>query len=294
MTRKKLVIALITLATLVAAGLAACGDSKPTGVLEGPTSDAGVEEGKVSSLGDTWVRPADGMVMVYVPGGEFEMGSTEGGSDEQSVHTVALDGFWIDRTEVTNAQYRRCVEERACTPPIESGSHTLDPYYSNSNYGDYPIIHVSWHQAKAYCAWAGARLPTEAEWEYAARGSDGRTYPWGSSAPDCDKANYWGREIGCVGDMTAVGSYPAGASWCGVLDMAGNVWEWIADWYQSDYYSVSPLRNPLGPDSGTRKVVRGGSWSPDWNGIRATRRSSGSPSNRYPLVGFRCVGLPGE
>jgi formylglycine-generating enzyme required for sulfatase activity len=240
------------------------------------------------SLGDTWPRPTDGMVMVYVPAGEFEMGSAEGDSDEQPVHIVALDGFWIDQTEVTNGQYQRCVESGDCNPPVESRSSTRDSYYGNSTYDDYPVIYVSWHQANAYCEWAGARLPTEAEWEYAARGSDGRTYPWGNSVPDCDKANYWDKEDGCVGDTTAVGSYAAGVSWCGALDMAGNVWEWVADWY-ADYPSGREV-NPTGPSSGESRVLRGGSWVRAANRLRCTYRNRAPPDNWGGHRGFRCAG----
>jgi len=232
------------------------------------------------SLGDTWTRPADGMVMVYVPAGEFEMGSMEGEDNEQPVHTVAVDGFWIDQTDVTNAQFALCVAAGACDPPAKSRSYTHGSYYGNSAYDGYPVIYVSWRQAADYCEWAGGRLPAEAEWEYAARGSDGRTYPWGNSAPDCGKANY----SGCVGDTTAVGSCPAGASWCGAQDLAGNVWEWVADWYESDYYSVSPYSNPPGPASGTSKVLRGGGWPHYWYAVRVAVRNDNNPVRRITTL----------
>jgi len=228
------------------------------------------------------------MVMVYVPAGEFEMGSTEGNDDEKPVHTVALDGFWIDRTEVSNAQYRRCVEAGDCSSPPESGSTTRDSYYGNSTYDDYPVIYVSWRQAADYCTWAGGRLPTEAQWEYAARGSDGRTYPWGDSAPDCSKANYRGADGLCVGDTSAVGAYSTGASWCGALDMAGNVWEWVADWY-GDYPSGRQV-NPTGPSSGEYRVLRGGSWLGSRNHARCAFRNWGRVlTHWYDHVGFRCA-----
>ena len=234
-------------------------------------------------VGSAWIRPADGMVMLDVPAGEFEMGSTEGRSDEQPVHTVVLDGFWIDRTEVTNDQYRRCVEAGVCEPLARNGSRTRDSYYDDSAYDDYPVIYVSWRQATDYCAWAGGRLPTEAEWEYAARGSDGRTYPWGSDAPDCDKANY----SGCVGDTTAVGSCPAGISWCGALDMAGNVWEWVADWYGN--YPSGRQVNPTGPSSGEYRVLRGGSWLLVPGFVRGANRRRIHPDDSNAHSGFRCA-----
>jgi serine/threonine-protein kinase len=227
------------------------------------------------------------MVMVYVPAGEFEMGSTEGPAGEQPVRTVTLNGFWIDRTEVANAQYLRCVEAGGCSPPPERGSYTRDPYYGNSTYDNYPVIFVSWYQVEDYCTWAGGRLPTEAEWEYAARGLDRRTYPWGDSAPDCSKANYRGVDGLCVGDTNAVGSYPAGASSCGALDMAGNVWEWVADW--SGYYPSEHQVNPTGASSGEKRVLRGGSWRYGRISARCAYRGGREPDGRGGLIGFRCA-----
>jgi formylglycine-generating enzyme required for sulfatase activity len=220
------------------------------------------------------------MVMVYVPAGEFEMGSTEGRDDEQPVHTVMLDGFWIDQTEVTNAQYALCVAEGAC----RESAYAHDGSYNGENY---PVVGVSWQDAANYCAWVGGRLPTEAEWEKAARGTDGRTYPWGNSAQDCYKANYGL----CIGWRTAaVGSYPAGASPYGALDMLGNVWEWVADWYDADYYSRSPVHNPQGPDSGTLRVLRGRSFSRGARqALRCAFRGELRPHLRQYNVGFRCA-----
>ena len=237
--------------------------------------------------GDTWTRPVDGKAMVYVPAGTFIMGNAEGEPDERPPHTVVLDGFWIDQTEVSNAQYLRCVEAGDCSPPPESGSYTRDPYYGNSTYDDYPVIFVSWYQAADYCAWAGGRLPTEAQWEYAARGSDGRTYPWGDSAPDCSKANYRGADGLCVADTSGVGAYPAGASWCGALDMAGNVWEWVADWY--GHYPSEHQVNPTGPSSGEKRVLRGGSWRYGRISARCAYRGGRRPAGRGGLIGFRCA-----
>jgi WD40 repeat protein len=255
----------------------ASGSQDGTVRLWGVTGGGEATPAPAASLGDTWPRPADGMVMVYVPAGEFEMGSTEG--DEQPVHTVALDSFWIDRTEVTNVQYARCVTAGACGLPLEFGSR-----YSNRTYADYPVTGVGWYQAEAYCAWAGARLPTEAEWEYAARGPEGRMYPWGDSAPDCGKANYGG----CVGDTTAVGSYPAGASWCGALDLAGNVWEWVADWYGA--YPSGRQVNPTGPSSGEYRILRGGAWADGQNDARSAYRNWLNPVRLLGGAGLRCAG----
>jgi formylglycine-generating enzyme required for sulfatase activity len=239
------------------------------------------------SLGDTWTRPDDGMVMIYVPAGEFQMGAT-GYPDAEPVHLVVLDGFWIDRTEVTNAQYAQCVAAGRCEPPSKGKSSTRDSYYGVSAYDDYPVIYVSWYQARDYCVWARGRLSTEAEWEYAARGPEGRKYPWADGEPGCDVANY----EGCVGDTTAAGSHPAGASWCGALDMAGNVWEWVGDWYGE--YPSDRQENPAGPTSGEYRVMRGGGWDHSWGYVHTAYRRSNTPDSRFSSLGFRCVVSAGE
>ena len=251
------------------------------------------------ALGDILTRPADGMVMVYVPAGEFEMGSKDGGSDEQPVHTVSLDGFWIDETEVTNAQYAAFLNDEG--NQTEGGVTWLDlndddcligrsagEFAAKSGVADHPVIEVSWYGARAYCAWAEARLPTEAEWEYAARGPESFTYPWGNAAPTCDRANYGGQD-GCVRGMTAVGSYPGGTSWCGALDMAGNVWEWAQDWYGEDYYGTSRDRDPQGPSSGQYRILRGGSWLNGPSNVRSAGRYGDDPDYTYGPLGFRCA-----
>ena len=223
--------------------------------------------------------------MIYVPAGEFIMGSEDGENDERPQHKVQLDAFHIDKHEVTNAQYKLCVDAGVCNPPSSNRSRSRDSYYGNPAYEDYPVIYVSWHDADAYCRWAGGRLPTEAEWEKAARGTDGRKYPWGNTW-DASKVN--SREAG-PGDTTAVGSYPGGASPFGVLDMAGNVWEWCQDWYDGDYYASSPQHDPQGPGSGEHRVVRGGSWYYLETFVRAADRGRLSPGNGGDLIGFRCV-----
>jgi eukaryotic-like serine/threonine-protein kinase len=240
-----------------------------------------------SSTGSTQIRQTDGMEMVYVPAGDFLMGSPagEGDDNEHPQHTVYLDAFWIDRTEVTNRQYQQCVQAGACD---------VSRYADNSDYNgaDQPVVGVTWFNASDYCQWAGGRLPTEAEWEKAARGMDGRKYPWGNQTATCDYAVMDdGSGNGCGRGDAAwdVGSKPGGASPYEALDMAGNVWEWVADWYGSDYYDVSPANNPTGPGSGEYRVLRGGSWSHSVRSVRAANRLYSNPVYRNNNVGFRCA-----
>jgi formylglycine-generating enzyme required for sulfatase activity len=229
--------------------------------------------------------------MVWVPAGEFTMGSNEY-SDAQPVHTVYLDDYWIDQTEVTNVQYTACVDAGACDPPRSSSSSTRASYYGDSEYDDYPVVWVSWYDADTFCTWRDARLPTEAEWEKAARGTDGRTYPWGEGI-SCSQANYG---TGCIGDTSAVGSTsPDGDSPYGAFDMAGNAWEWVADWYGEDYYSSPGANeNPTGPSSGDYRVERGGAWNvTNERFVRAASRGRLPPSDgNHFNIGFRCARDP--
>ena len=229
---------------------------------------------------------AKGVSMRLVPAGEFTMGSENGSDDEKPIHQVYLDAYYMDKYEVTNALYEACVNAGVCDPPHKTSSYTHSSYYGNSQYDNYPVIKVDWYQAQTYCEWRGARLPTEAEWEKAARGTDRRGYPWGNESPNSNLLNYNQN----VGDTTEVGKYPAGASIYGALDMAGNVWEWVADWYDSNYYASSPSLNPQGPSSGDGRVLRGGAWGNGSNFVRSAFRLGDLPSLADgSYFGFRCA-----
>lgn len=198
-------------------------------------------------------------------------------ADEQPERTVTVDAFWISQTEVTNAQYARCVDAGACTAPNNSDWRT-------PGRADFPVTNIKWDQANAYAQWGGGHLPTEAQWEKAARGTDGRVYPWGNEA-DSQRLNFNSSQ----GPVT-VGSYPTGASPYGVLDMAGNVAEWVADWYAPDSYTQGPSDNPTGPASGNFRIVRGGSFNNSLNDVRTTARTPAFDTD-YENVGFR-VAIP--
>lgn len=223
------------------------------------------------------------MEMVLIPSGKFLMGFDGRDLDQRPEHEVYLAAFWIDLTEVTNTQYLACVNDGGCKPPGES------EYFRDESLNDHPVMYVSWYDARDFCAWAGKRLPTEAEWEKAARGEDARVFPWGDSPANERLANFDDN----VNKTTPVGSYPAGASPYGVLDMAGNVWEWVNDWYSIDYYRSSPDEIPTGPAIGDRKVLRGGSWFSLVDIVLRTHiRKKRQPEIRDYGTGFRCAFQP--
>ncbi len=232
-----------------------------------PTIDPNMPPAQ-AALGDTWTSPMDEMEMVYIPAGDFQMGCDPEhngmytcNEDVLPLHKVTLDAYWVDKTEVSNAQYALCVEAGACDRPDSTSSYSRSPYFSDSGYANYPVINVDWEDASNYCSWAGRELPSEAQWEKAARGESLRAYPWGDEEFSCVRANGYVWNSMCVGDTTEVGIYPQGTSPYGVLDMAGNVWEWVQDWYSETYYSsLEVYINPVGPSVGKHRVLRGGSF----------------------------------
>jgi serine/threonine protein kinase len=248
----------------------------------------------------TTVWEKDSSVMVHVPDGDFFMGSRESDTntddDEKPMHSVHLDDFWIDKYEVTDEQFARFLNEEGNQEKdgvswlnVEDKSSNIvyvgGQYKPRSGYEDHPVTYVSWYGAQSYCQWAGKRLPTEAEWEKAARGTDGRIWPWGNDW-DEDKVN--SKDAG-PGHTTAVGSYPDGVSPYGCADIAGNAWEWVADQYQGDYYQTAPDHNPQGPNQGASQVVRGGSWALPQGLTRCAGRFGLIPLVRRDDLGFRCA-----
>jgi len=266
-----------------------------------PTDEATLTPEPTATLaaGATQVSARDGMVLHFVPVGEFIMGSTDQslGSDydEKPQHTVYLDAFWIDQTEVTNGMYADFLNEMG--NQTEGRATWLDAsdedvlllqadgiWQPRDGTADFPVVEVTWYGAQAYCDWAGRRLPTEAEWEKAARGTDARSYPWGEEQ-DCSKAQV----ANCHSVLSKVGSKPDGQSPYGIYDMSGSVWEWVADWYGEDYYAQSPVENPTGPMEGLARGLRGGSYDYNWKHARTADRRLNGPANSMNDYGFRCV-----
>ena len=287
---------IVVLITMLAVAISGCDDPMTTQmdtildtVIDDPQPPASSTEG-----------------MVLIPAGEFQMGSNSGGSNEKPIHSVYIDAFYMDEYEVTNAEYAAFLNAKG--KHTESGKTWLDiggahvrveyvggVYRAKGEYENHPVIYVSWYGAVAYSKWKGKRLPTEAEWEKAARGNlSGLTYPWGNTI-DSSKANYGNN----IGDTTAVGEYTANGY--GLYDMAGNVWEWCLDEYDSGFYAVSPSQNPLsGANSiewildnytGVKsfRVLRGGSWLNPARYVRVANRLNAAPSTSYYSPGFRCA-----
>jgi formylglycine-generating enzyme required for sulfatase activity len=260
----------------------------------------------IPEIGTSRTREIDGMTMVYVPAGSFLMGSKvedeQGGNgqpypNEFPEHEVSVGAFWLDQTEVTNAQYQGCVEVGKCDPPKVAGSHSREAYYGEAEFAAYPVINITWYQAVAYCSWVGGRLPTEAEWAYAARGPDRNIYPWGIEF-DGLRLNYC--DINCTHDWpdltsddgyedtSPVGNYPSGKSWIGAYDMLGNVWEWVWDWH--DYYPGHDWEaHPRSQAPNTYRVIRGGAWDTNRSHARNAFRNWFIPASYEDSIGFRCA-----
>lgn len=260
------------------------------------TATFGIPKNEKTSLQDS-------MPQAYIQAGIVRMGGLDIHADERDelpAHDVWLDAFWIDILEVTNGMYMLCVQDKGCTPPRSWASERRPSYFNNEDFKDYPVVHVTWEQANSYCTWAKRRLPSEAEWERAARGDDFRNYPWGDEPPSEHYANF----DRLVNDTSRVGSYTQGASPFGALDMAGNVWEWVADYYAIEYYKISPEKNPTGPEMKPSKlrVIRGGSFQDEGFDLRVSKRGAALGPNPYaphrfpnlegehsPKIGFRCA-----
>jgi len=280
-----------TLLLLFLTGTAAEVSGQPIGRLGGPSitkpSHQKEESRAVPPFGD----------LVFIPAGRFMMGSSEEEVErawkecvarfpaceraifeaEYPEHLVYLKAYYIDRFNITNKQYKECVLDDECRPPHRVSIIT-DPKYDN-----YPVVFVDWSQAENYCDWAGGRLPTEAEWEKAARGIDAFIYPWGDQMKE-------GAAVWNTKSPKPVAKRAEGESSFGLYDMAGNVWDWVSDWFDPTYYKVSPYYNPQGPDSGIHKVFRGGSWSSDLAVyLRTMTRNHNKPNTWNPYVGIRCA-----
>jgi formylglycine-generating enzyme required for sulfatase activity len=298
----------LTIFSLMLIFTISCAPASPSTALVPSVLPAGTSS--PAGIGSTKVSPQDNVTMVYVPAGQFLMGSEVGLTDEQPAHTVDLDAFWLDHTEVTNEMYRKCVHAGKCKQP---GVLT---YYDDPQFSNHPVVHVSWTNAVAYCSFVGRRLPTEAEWEKAAiwvpQKSEKLVFPWGNEY-DCSKGNFDDEteldaslmqdgSVSCDGySLTApVGSFPAGASPYGALDMGGNVWEWVHDAFIEvdpinatieNSYAVSPASNPMGVDPAITEYrsMRGGSWNWTFGYGRSAYRLWYGKDDKYDAVGFRCA-----
>jgi formylglycine-generating enzyme required for sulfatase activity len=318
---KKLYFVLMALAILASAcQLGGSAQAEPTAIPLGATAipsptailnpTAGPQGGGAPESGTEKVSASDGMTQVYVPDGTFMRGGVDGEArtNEMPNSKITMTGFWMDKVEVTNGMYMLCVTAGVCDLPHSIDQTVLksasrEEYFRNPEFADYPVVYVGWGDADAYCSWAGRRLPTEAEWEYAARGAfpSLNTFPWGDQRPDGSYANF----NSMVGDTMKVGSYPAGASPFGILDMAGNVGEWVNDFFDSKYYDLGIVLNPTGPVSRAdvfSRVVRGGHWGDAWMMLRVSARTTMMGPNpaaqvgtdrwygdSAPSVGFRCA-----
>ena len=262
--------------------LVAENESKPTRKGHPPSSAGAVLKPAAAPHPPAEILGQDGAPMVLVPAGEFTMGSDEGDDDEQPIHRVVLDSFYLDTFEVTNGRFAKFVAAIQSEPPWGFADQETPVVHA-----DRPVRWVNWMEALGYCLWAGKRLPTEAEWEKAARGTDGRTYPWGNDPPTAAHAVF-GLTEGAE-TVSPIGNRNPGSSPYGVHDLAGNLYEWVTDWYDDAFYTQHAPSNPRGPGEGTTKVQRGGSYINSPYRLRAAFRTTGDPTEHDPHVGFRCA-----
>jgi sulfatase modifying factor 1 len=241
------------------------------------------------------VKGKDGAPMVLIPEGPFPMGvphgDRDGGRDEYPRHDVFVNNFYIDKFELTNGRYLEFVKAANHRVPQNPKNATRNLWQGDTiteSLTDRPVVNVDWADANAYCQWAGKRLPTEAEWEKAAKGTADRRFPWGNVEPTNKHLNFNQQWIG-EKTLMPVGSYELGKSPFGVYDMAGNVWEWVNDWYDAKYYEKSPAKNPTGPETGTKRVLRGSGWQNETPTVRIFTRVDSDPTIRNESTGFRCA-----
>jgi sulfatase modifying factor 1 len=241
------------------------------------------------------VQGKDGAPMVLIPEGSFPMGvphgDRDGGRDEYPRHDVFVSEFYIDKFELTNSRYLEFVKATKHRIPQNPTNATRNLWQGDTiteSLADRPVINVDWADANAYCQWAGKRLPTEAEWEKAAKGTADRRFPWGNVEPTNKHLNFNQQWIG-EKTLMPVGSYELGKSPFGVYDVAGNVWEWVNDWYDAKYYEKSPAKNPTGPETGTKRVLRGSGWQNETPTVRIFTRVDSDPTMRNESTGFRCA-----
>ena len=249
----------------------------------GASANALKQEGLPAGAGQASLQE---MSMAVVPAGEFIMGSQGGAADEQPAHRVYVDAFLMDKYEVSVGQYAKFLEATSQEAPPDWNIMNQPQHQKR------PVVNIDWADAVTYCKWAGKRLPTEAEWEKAARGMDGRIYPWGNELPTQLHANFGKKEWNNHAALVPVGKLEDGKSPYGIYDMAGNVWEWVSDWYDPNYYKNSPSQNPAGPSSAELKVLRGGSWGDTMDNLRSANPHIYEPMSQYHTVGFRCAKTP--
>ena len=271
-------IALFAFLLLTSAAVAKDAASHPSQAPKPNRSPGGPAEPHTAPVG-----PHDNSPMVPIHSGEFAMGSDRGQDDEQPVHRVSVKAFYLDAYEVTVSHYAEFLASQKPDLPFKWNEATGGAHENK------PVIGVNWYDARDYCRWVGKRLPTEAEWELAARGTEGRVYPWGDIHPTKGHANAGQTTWRGYDTLTNVGRYPSGKTPDGLYDMAGNLWEWVADRYDPTYYHFSPSDNPRGPSAGPLRVLRGGAWNNDSKAIRSTNRAAYAPDARRNDVGFRCA-----